>query len=683
MKDRALLKWFGRHKLLLRRFVIAFSAAFATIAGAVFVSDVVPFLSMLDYFAAITTKIAPTMPQAAYYGIFSLLVILPNLGRYFHELDARKRDGSAKPMRASILFALVSIFALSVVLRIVYHITYKTMTPRPQPLELVAMPLLLTAVYAFIRAAFWEGSDASDDQLRRGVRVVATVREAAKAFAKESRRRRADGVSLHPSLTLPLDQERKHILLFAAPGGGKTQVIFPLLKRVLARRDPVILYDFKGDFTAALGGDEGSLILSPFDARGVRWDIATDIDTELKATEFASGLIPDDASREPFFRKAAQDLLTGVLCRLQAENPSAWTFRDLVGLLENRDEIVESCKRFRPGALNTLGSLGDKQAAGIFGELRTGTIQLEYLAKAWSGTARKISLTQWATSPGLQERHPLIIIKGHQQYQKLDGFLTAQLFAMLTKQVLSLPDSRERRIWAFLDEFGNLPRIDGLEKLLTGVRSKGLRVVAAIQDIAQIEVTYSPAFSRTFFNCFGTVLAGLNSGATAKWLSENFGRNQIERTVEGQSTSRRGGKGAGRGKTESTQQQVVIENALLDTDFSNLLPPSESDPALFWTRLGGWPIGKLAFAVEGTPQNYPSDVAPAWISALPVQAQKSAPAAPPVPRAAERVEGATPAPTTTAAPASERKAADTPEAQHPPGEATTPLVSGFSFEVES
>jgi hypothetical protein len=608
--------WLRVQNPLLPRVLLSLAGLSLVAIGAWLSAAFVPYWAMTDYLGAVIMRFSPRASPVTVYSAFAGLVALPILGRFLHELDGRKKDGSLKPLRTSVLFALVTTFGLDVVIRIAYHISYRTMSPTPAPLDFVAAPLLVTLLYGILRASFWTGGETHLDQIRRGIRVIFSPREAALAFARESRKRGATGVNLHPSLTLPLDQERQHVLLFGAPGSGKTQVMVPLLQNIRERGDPVVLYDFKGDYTGLLGEDEGTLILSPFDARGARWDIAVDIDTELKATEFAASLIPDGASKEPFFRKAAQDILTGVLCRLQAEHPRAWTIQDLVAILLVKDQIVESCRLYRPAALNTLGSLEGRQAAGIIGELRAGTIQLEYLAKAWSETSAKLSLSEWAEGGALQKRYPMVIIRGHQQYEKLDGFLTAQLFSLLTKKVLSLPDSRERRIWAFLDEFGNLPRIEGLERLLTAVRSKGLRVVAAIQDIAQIEVTYSPAFTRTFFNCFGTVLAGLNSGATAKWLSENFGRNQIERDVYGESTSKRGGAG-GHGRTRSTQHQVVIENALLDTDFSNLTAPTLKSPALFWTRIGGWPIGKLAFLVVPLEQPYNSEIAPAWISEVP------------------------------------------------------------------
>jgi hypothetical protein len=408
-----------------------------------------------------------------------------------------------------------------------------------------------------------------------------------------------------------LSQETKHTLLIAAPGSGKTQVIYPLVERIRARGDALLIYDFKGDFTAAFGEDQGVVILSPFDARGYGWDMAADITTDLKALEFAASLLPDHTAKEPFFKKAAQDLLVGVITRLIIELGEDWTISDLVALLGDKSEVVASCERYRPAALSALGPVDDKQASGVFGELRTGSIQLEYLARAWPLGHRKISLTRWVRDEKIRGRIPVIMLRGHQQYRKLDGFLTSLVCSLLIKEALSLPDSYERRIWAILDEFGNLPKIDGIDALLTGVRSKGVRIVAAIQDIAQIEEKYSRYFAQTFFNCFGTILAGICSGATARYLSDAFGKNKIERTQTSKSRGR-GGRGGSTGLSVSKTEQSVIENALIDTDFSNLQSPSLKTPASFWVRVSGWPIACLAFPVRPLPSKYPSHSEPGW-----------------------------------------------------------------------
>jgi hypothetical protein len=463
-------------------------------------------------------------------------------------------------------------------------------------------PLLGTMAYAALRF-FGRGKTSLDDRLRRGAMVLRDPHETMRAYQPKVATLEPNGVLLHPQLRMPLALETRHLLLVSAPGGGKTQVLFPMLADLMARSFPVILYDFKGDYTEAYGGADFATILSPFDARSPGWDVAHDVDTPMRAVEFAAQLLPHAKSREPFFLQAAQDLLTGVITKLQQERPGVWSLRDLVTVLADRRAVADACRDYRPAALNTLGDMNDKQAAGIFGALRTGTIQLEYLANAWEGSVERFSVRRWLRDRELRAAKRLVILKGDQQYRELDGFFTALMFGLVTKEVLAFPDSHDWRdsVWAFLDEFGNLPRIEGIDKLLTAVRSKGLRVVVAIQDIAQIEEAYSRPFAQTFFGAFGTVLAGLASGDTAAFLSRAFGQNQIERTLTSTTSS---------WETSSTTEAetVVVENALLDNEFASLEPPGFGRPASFWLKTAGWPIGLLHYPVKPTPKVYPATV---------------------------------------------------------------------------
>ena len=144
--------------------------------------------------------------------------------------------------------------------------------------------------------------------------------------------------------------------------------------------------------------------------------------------------------------------------------------------------------------------------------------------------------------------------------------------------------------------------LDGFDKLLTAVRSKGLRIVAAIQDISQIEETYGRAFTQTFFGAFGTVLAGVASGDTAAFLARAYGQNQIARTVTSHTSADRDG-----GDSSTVTETVVIENALLDSEFSGLTPPGPGRPAVFWLKTAGWPIGPVAYWTKPTPKLYPPE----------------------------------------------------------------------------
>ena len=550
------------------------------------------------------------IPSFKIYILSAAAVLLPTLIAAVPELELRKKDDTPFTLVAHLLIVCLALIGVDFAVLGVLALLMKVTVPIEMR-EIITGPLVFTGLYASVRVFFWQRQHAGKDTLSRGIEVIFDAKRGARVLSQKASQVRDKGIAIHKDVRLPLSQETKHTLLIAAPGSGKTQVIYPLVERIRARGDALLIYDFKGDFTAAYGEDQGVVILSPFDARGYGWDMAADITTDLKALEFAASLLPDHTAKEPFFKKAAQDLLAGVITRLIIERAQDWTISDLVALLGDKSEVVASCERYRPAALSALGPVDDKQASGVFGELRTGSIQLEYLARAWPPGHRKISLTRWVRDEEIRARMPVIMLRGHQQYRKLDGFLTSLVCSLLIKEALSLPDCYERRIWAILDEFGNLPKIDGIDALLTGVRSKGVRIVAAIQDIAQIEEKYSRYFAQTFFNCFGTILAGICSGATARYLSDAFGKNKIERTQTSKSRGR-GGRGGVNGLSVSETEQSVIENALIDTDFSNLQSPSLRTPASFWVRVSGWPIARLAFPVRPLPNKYPSHSEPGW-----------------------------------------------------------------------
>jgi hypothetical protein len=549
--------------------------------------------------------------------IFTFLVMVSISLSILAEIELRKKNQSMSTLIIHLLLVFFTLMCLNVLLHGAAVLSLGLNLPASLPGALF-LPASVLWLYGPLRIWFWQPPAPRQDNLERGIKVVFDAQGSVKAMARKSADLRATGVAIHQRVRLPMSQESKHILLIAAPGGGKTQVIYPLIEEIRMRGDGLMLYDFKGDYTAAFGEDPGVTILSPFDQRGLAWDIAEDITTEIKAMELAASLIPDGNAKEPFFKKAAQDLLTGVITSMIAENPGQWDIGDLITVLSDKSSVVDACQKHRPGALTAIGPIEEKQASGVFGELRTGSIQLEFLAQAWPTKMAKVSLSRWVRDPGYRAEHQVLILRGNQQYRMLDGFLTALLCSLLVKESLSLPDSYERRIWAILDEFGNLPKIEAIDALLTGVRSKGVRIVAAIQDIAQIEGTYSKAFAQTFFNCFGTVLAGLCSGATASYLSNVFGKNKIERQQHSKSRNVSVGS-RGTSRSESESNQMVIEPALLDTDFSSLSSPSLTEPAYFWLRIAGWPIGKLAFPVHPLPSKYPPKLDPSWIDEPPRQ----------------------------------------------------------------
>jgi hypothetical protein len=60
-----------------------------------------------------------------------------------------------------------------------------------------------------------------------------------------------EGFKLHPSFNwnISRDRETRHFFMLGSVGGGKTQIILPLVHAAIERGDKVIIYDSKGDFT--------------------------------------------------------------------------------------------------------------------------------------------------------------------------------------------------------------------------------------------------------------------------------------------------------------------------------------------------------------------------------------------------------------------------------------------------
>jgi len=475
-------------------------------------------------------------------------------------------------------------------------------------------PLIIVMGYLLLRLPFILEGKKDKEELKLGTEVIRDPKKAVEHLAKKSRKLGKPGVLIHPKIRIPLVYETGHLLIMAKPGGGKTQVLFPLLEDILSRGDSVMLYDYKGDYTQAYGEDENTIILSPFDSRGIAWDMSKDVYNDALAYEFACQLLPLPQKVDPFFHRAAQDLLTAVIIRLQNEKKLNWNINDLINLLSDQDEVISSCTQYRRGALSSLGELKGKQAAGIFGMLRTGTIQLEYLGRAYKEAKNYISISDWLEKYEQRDSSSLIILKGDQRYPELSQFFISQIFTVLIRKVESMEDSYTRRIWAFLDEFGNLGAIREFDKMLATVRSKGLRVVVSLQDISQIELLYSKAFTQAFFNSFSLLLAGLVTGETASFLSKAFGQSLKRRMLQGESNSIGMQDGMAR-KNQSENESVVTESTLLDSDFSNIEIPNLKTPATFWFSCPGWSIGKLKYPIKATPKNYPAFELASWLQA--------------------------------------------------------------------
>ena len=115
------------------------------------------------------------------------------------------------------------------------------------------------------------------------------------------------------------------------------------------------------------------------------------------------------------------------------------------------------------------------------------------------------------------------------------------MISLLAAQVASpaFRESRDRRVWLFLDEFPQLQAMDEFASLLDLGRSKGVCVVLTAQDMSQVRFRYGRDRADSWQALIGTHIIGqVNAGDAAEALSRSLGQQECEQMVRSRSHTR-------------------------------------------------------------------------------------------------------------------------------------------------
>lgn len=434
-----------------------------------------------------------------------------------------------------------------------------------------------------------------------------------KSFKKSvgTKLKKADGIRIHRDVRIPRNRESEHILIAGATGAGKSQALTHIIESVRERKDRAIIFDIKGDYTAQLANPDecnGVYLIAPWDVRSIKWNIAADISAD-NASDFAEAFIPKSGSESnPYFVEAAQDVLTGCIEYLCTTKPQAWSWRNLKDLLASVERISDALQEIGHASgqhiqLKQDGSV-TPQTQGVIGSLRAPLKSLDIIAKHWD-TAGGTSIVNQFMRDGAKGT---LILAARPDKQSVATPLIAGLLALLMQKGLALSDSKERRIWFICDELGALPKISKLVDLITLGRSKGLCLVAGIQDLGRIYAKYGRDETTTIASQFGTHLIGrLGDSETAKWAAELFGQQRSERLQISES-QQNAVAGLSYQPSVSTTWQQSDKAALIDSDFLHL-PKATVDGFYMWCRLtddnGYALLGKLHYPLNIVPTPFP------------------------------------------------------------------------------
>lgn len=324
-----------------------------------------------------------------------------------------------------------------------------------------------------------------------GVHVAGgQLRDGADAAADEIRRE--SGLSptefAVAGIKMTLDRIRRSFVIFGSIGGGKTQVMWNLLLRLVNAGFKILLVDGpKGDYSAAFPSP-AVVIVAPWH-KGPAWHVARDCTTRAHARELSARVIPI-SEKEPLWGNAAGMAFVAVVCRYQVEKPGEWGFHDIVRDISGSIESLKIiAARYYPPAVQALADAESKTTQSIVINLTAFMLDIYELAQAWEHATERFSFTEWWRDDNDRRS---VILQGSGEFKSLAGGYISSIIGTLADLTASpsFPESQTRKIVIAIDEAAQLPRINGLEKIYETGRSKGCSVVLATQSPAQLRKIY-------------------------------------------------------------------------------------------------------------------------------------------------------------------------------------------------
>lgn len=373
----------------------------------------------------------------------------------------------------------------------------------------------------------------------RGSRLL-TTKEVALSTSKKK-------AIMHIGLVrIPTELESRHILVYGASGSGKSTLLAQMLHSIntyvakTKKSRPYVLIDVKPEFIGKFY-QEGDIIFCPFDKRGVAWNPFNDINDMSDYDSFARSLF-SFKGKDPFWEEAAARILGDILKALQLQDKA--TLENLRSTLHmDVDELrctlaVLPLEQFKS---NSLLDSPDNTIQSILATLNVNTAVFDYLASDpnESFSFRKYIQGEYRRPDGTIPN--LYILSPANKSELMTPLITLATNIMMTA-TLSLPPDSKRRIYFFLDELGNMNKIQMLPDLITKGRSYGASIIAMSQDSGRIKEKYGPEVTQSMTNNFSTFLSlRINEASSAADIAKNFGEGEFREThVSSQTTKNEG-----------------------------------------------------------------------------------------------------------------------------------------------
>ena len=418
-------------------------------------------------------------------------------------------------------------------------------------------------------------------------------------------------------------QEVKNCLIVGMVGSGKSQAIYNLIFGNFDKKgkkisngitdfsEPMIIYERKGeDFLGCLFRREKDLLFDPRDIDCIKWNIFEDMLNENNEIEesmvdfFVSSICPISDSKSAHFEEQATSIVKALLLAVAgSEYPTNKALIDYIRSYPTPKELREALindktvKKFGVdnqviGALtvNSEGQL-DNQGNSVFATCNKVFKNLSN--RAFYYEESNFSIRRFIKSLENEKSDIRLFIVNTSLSEGAYNTYFSLFFTLIFKHILSLKNSRNRRIHLFLDELMSLASNKNLGKFLitklidtlAESRSKGLNTVLAFQALSQLsEIVGENLLKSLFQMCGSKIILQYSEPQGAKLLSQFLGEKEIDRKKFGVNRANNLS-----GDRVNENEEEKLKKIVLESEFANL------EPLKGFIKVGNFPTSKISF----------------------------------------------------------------------------------------
>jgi type IV secretory pathway TraG/TraD family ATPase VirD4 len=341
-------------------------------------------------------------------------------------------------------------------------------------------------------------------------------------------------------------REVSHFLISGVTRVGKSVAIKRWLDTIRDRGQRAIVWDPKGEYTERYYRPGKDIILNPFDERSACWTPWADADDMATYESMGRSLFPDDMSRDKFWTMGGALIFAWLVERVgrrlwgnTGRPMSECPYNQELAYVLNHTEMEELQEELAGSpAARYMSKNAAAMSQSFLGTLATNLSPFLYLRNLREGE-RAFSIREFIQDESCDS---WIFISADPKRFDAVRPLVSLWYDLAINATLSLPDNRpelpiekHRRIFAVLDELASLQVLPALDTALTVGASKGLALILGLQSLEQMKDTYGHHKAMTMLGQpqNRAILRTVES-TTAKWLEEELGKREVERTTESQ-----------------------------------------------------------------------------------------------------------------------------------------------------